>query len=132
MKANIVNGLAVKGFDVVELFMGKAVKGTTQNSAKYNEATYQFSSIGNKAKFLEEPEKYLPEYGGYCAIAMSEGSLSDPNPKSFKIQDGKLYLFTRMYWGIIDVQRQWNKDPKVKQMLADQEWRDMNLVQSIS
>jgi len=53
---------------------------------------------------------------------MSEGNLADPNPKSFKVQDGKLYLFTRMYWGIIDVQRQWNKAPHEKQKLADAEW----------
>lgn len=53
---------------------------------------------------------------------MSEGDLVNPNPKSFKIQDGKLYLFTRMFWGIIDIQRQWNKAPEEKRKLADTEW----------
>lgn len=68
----------------------------------------------------------MPQYGGYCATAMSEGKEVDPTPQSYRIQDDKLYLFTRMYWGIIDAQRQWNKKPKELRTLADEEWVKMN------
>lgn len=126
MIQNIKNGLAVKGYDVVEFFEGQAILGLKNISSEYNGAYYLFSSIDNKMIFDKNPERYLPKYGGFCAIAMSEGSLSNPNPKSFKIQDGKLFLFTRMFWGIIDVKRKWNKNPEARQSLADKEWVIMN------
>ena len=126
MKVNSKNNLAVKGFDVVAFFSGEAKKGTASNSQQHNGVNYQFDSASNAEKFKANPENYLPAYGGYCSIAMSEGKEVDPNPKSFKIQDGQLYLFTRMFWGIIDVKRQWNKDPEGKKKLADKEWTKMN------
>lgn len=126
MKVNSKNNLAVKGYDVVAFFSGEAIIGKATISHKYNDVNYRFVSVNTKEAFVNNPEAYLPEYGGFCAIAMSEGGESDPNPKSFKIQDGNLYLFTRMFWGIIDVKRQWNKDPDGKRKLADMEWRRMN------
>lgn len=126
MKINTKNNLAVKGYDLVEFFSNNAVKGKKSISVNRGQTVYNFSSLTNKEKFEKDPEAYLPQYGGYCAIAMSEGKEADPNPKSFKIQNGKLYLFTRMFWGIIDVQRQWNKDPENKAKLADQEWVKIN------
>ena len=122
MKLNLKDGLAVKGFDVTEFFNGKAVEGSTNFLHLFENGTYKFASETNLENFKSDPQKYLPQYGGYCAIAMSEGKLVDPNPKSFKIQDGKLYVFTRMFWGIIDVKRQWNKAPIEKRKLADSEW----------
>ena len=126
MKVNSKNNLAVKGYDVVAFFSGEVMLGKPTIFHKHNDVNYRFVSVNNKENFVNNPDAYLPEYGGFCAIAMSEGGESDPNPKSYKIQDGNLYLFTRMFWGIIDVKRQWNKDPDVKRQLADKEWKKMN------
>tara|TARA_B100000809_G_C14822493_1_gene417951 strand:- start:90 stop:482 length:393 start_codon:yes stop_codon:yes gene_type:complete len=126
MIQNLEYGEAVQGFDAVAFFDGKAKKGLHGISSTYNEAKYHFSSHINKDKFDQSPDKYTPQYGGFCSIAMSEGAQAQPNPKSFLIQDGKLYLFTMMFFGIIDAKRQWVKDPKGKQTLADAEWSKMN------
>lgn len=126
MKQNLKNGVAVQGYDTVTFFDGNAMKGKELYSTNYNNATYYFISEENKAKFKATTEKYVPQYGGFCAIAMSEGKEVDPNPKSFLIQNGKLYLFTRMLFGIIDAKRQWIKDPNEKKALADKEWGRLN------
>ena len=125
MKVNSKDNLAVKGYDVVAFFSGEASQGKSSISQNHDGINYHFESVKNREKFVKDPAAFLPEYGGFCAIAMSEGAEADPNPKSFKIQDGNLYLFTRMFWGIVDVQRQWNKDPEGNRKLADVEWNKM-------
>ncbi len=127
MIQNLKDGVAVQGYDAVTFFDGKAIKGNEIYSTNYNDATYYFTSEANKVKFKAGPEKYTPQYGGFCSIAMSEGAQVNPNPKSFLIQDGKLYLFTRMLFGIIDAKRQWVKDPNEKRTLAENEWRSINI-----
>ena len=126
MLQNLKNGIATQGFDTVAFFEGKATKGKEQFNSTYDDAMYIFSSSTNKNKFDASPEKYTPQYGGFCSIAMSEGAQANPNPKSFLVQDDKLYLFTMMFFGIIDAKRQWVKAPKEKQSLADTEWTKMN------
>lgn len=126
MLQNLMNGKAVQGFDSVAFFEGKAVKGNEKFKFSYNNAEYLFESESNKSKFESDPEKYVPQYGGYCSIAMSEGALASPNPKSYLIQNDKLYLFTMKLFGIINVKRQWVKNPIKKQELADNEWSKMN------
>lgn len=126
MIQNLKEGLGAQGYDVVAFFQERKSKGVEKYKVSYDGATYLFSNNDNKLVFEESPEKFVPQYGGYCSIAMSEGALVNPNPKSFLIQEGKLYLFTRAFFGIIDVKRQWLKDPKGKQILADSEWAKMN------
>ena len=99
-----------------------AKKGKTTFREEYNKATYWFSSKENSVKFKENPSKYIPEYGGFCAIAMSEGALVDANPQSFLIQDDKLYLFFSKYFGLINTKNQWLRDSENKRKLADEEW----------
>lgn len=125
MVQNLENGIAAQEYDVVAFFSNKAKKGNPSISAVYNEATYYFSSEANKEKFVKESAKYAPQYGGFCSIAMSEGAQANPNPKSFIIQDGKLYFFTMMFFGIIDAKRQWVKKPKELQKLADAAYAKM-------
>ena len=84
------------------------------------------ANLSSKAKFEKNPESYTPQYGGYCAIAMSEGAEANPNPKSWEVRDGKLYFFTRMFFGIIDAKRQWVKKPEELRALADTAWAGMN------
>jgi len=85
-----------------------------------------FYSKENREKFEASPEAFVPQYGGFCAIAMSEGAEANPNPKSWEVRDGKLYFITRMLFGIIDAKRQWIKDPITKRDLANAARTKMN------
>ena len=76
--------------------------------------------------FENSPETFVPQYGSFCAIAMSEGTKANPNPKSWEVRDSKLYFFTRKFFGIIDVKRQWVKRPEELRGLADTAWTKMN------
>jgi YHS domain-containing protein len=88
------NGIALGGYDVVSYFdSGKAVKGSKQNTAALNGASYFFSTNENQKTFEAQPLKYLPAYEGYCALAVSYGKKISIDPQTFKITDGKLYLF---------------------------------------
>ncbi len=126
MKQNIKNGISAQGYDVVSFFNGSPAKGNENYSLEHNSGKYLFATQKNKDAFAAAPDNYRPQYGGYCAIAMSEGKEADPNPKSWEVRDNKLYFFTRMLWGIIDAKRQWVKDPITKRTLADTEWTKMN------
>ena len=126
MLQNLKNGIGAQGYDVMSFFNGKPAKGDVTYTSTFNEAKYLFSSKENKEKFDKSPEAYTPEYGGFCAIAMSENKEVNPNPKSWEIRDGKLYFFTRMLFGIIDAKRQWVKKPEELRDLADKAWAKMN------
>lgn len=126
MKQNLKNGIAAQGYDVVSFFDSNPKKGNASYSTIYNNAKYLFASIENKEKFEASPDSYMPQYGGFCSIAMSEGKEANPNPKSWEVRDGKLYFFTRMLFGIIDAKRQWVKDPIIKRDLADAAWKKLN------
>lgn len=126
MKQNLKNGVAAQGFDVVSFFDGNPKKGNQAISSNYDGGKFQFSSKSNKEKFDISPETYAPQYGGYCSIAMSENKTMNPNPKSWEVRDEKLYFFTRMFFGIIDVKKQWLKKPEELRDLADKAWAKMN------
>lgn len=87
------NGLALKGYDAVAYFTGsKAVKGTAAFSATHNGATYLFASAANRDAFLANPDKYVPQFGGYCAWAVGHGYTADADPEAWSVAGGKLYL----------------------------------------
>lgn len=84
---------AVQGHDVVAYFTeGKPVKGSKDFSSEYQGATFRFASQDNLDTFLSDPEKYAPQYGGYCAWAVAEGKTAKGDADHWKIVDGKLYL----------------------------------------
>ncbi len=126
MIQNLKNGVAAQSYDIVSFFEGAPKMGNVKYMLQLNNAEYYFSSEGNKGKFMTSPESFLPQYGGFCAIAMSEGKEVNPNPKSWEVRDGKLYFFTRMLFGIIDAKRQWVKAPEEKRSLADAAWEKLN------
>jgi YHS domain-containing protein len=98
--------LAVRGYDVVAYFDdAKAVEGSAEHAAMWNGATWRFASPESKAKFLAEPAKYAPRFGGYCAWAVSRNYTADADPTAWKIVDGKLYLNYNA-----KVQGEWQKD----------------------
>jgi len=87
--------VAIGGYDVVAYFQsGKAVKGQPEIKAVNNGIIYYFSSIENQEAFTKNPVDYLPQYDGYCALAVgAQNKKVSINPEEFKITDGKLYLF---------------------------------------
>lgn len=88
------NGLAIGGYDVVSYFSEGAMKGKKSISTQHDGATYYFSSQKNLNMFKADPDKYLPQYGGYCAWGVAEKMSKFPiNPETFDVVDGKLYLF---------------------------------------
>ena len=87
-------GIVLKGYDVVAFFKeGKAVKGSSDLSASYQSATYLFTSAANRAEFEKYPAQYVPQYGGFCAYAITFGILSEPEvPDACLVYKGKLYV----------------------------------------
>ena len=89
------NGVIVKGYDVVAYFSeNKAVKGSSKYESFYQGAKYHFSSATNKAMFRQNPSKYVPQYGAFCADGLLEGKLEDIDPTVFFIRQGKLYFYS--------------------------------------
>lgn len=87
------NDLAIHGYDTVSYFTdGKATKGTNKYTASYKSAIYQFSSEKNRTLFNANPEKFVPEFGGYCAMGVALNKKLDIDPTAWKIVEGKLYL----------------------------------------
>ena len=126
MKQCIKDGIAVQGYDALEFFNGKAVEGSKDYSVEYNGGKYLFSSEENKSKFIENPEAFSPQYGGFCAMAMTKGQELRPNPRCFSVENGKLYFFTRIFFGLLDAKKQWIKDPEEKRSSADEAWKKVN------
>lgn len=88
------NGVAIGGYDVVSYFSGEAKRGFESFSVKYNGATYYFFTKANRSAFNKSPEKYLPQFDGFCAWGVGAKSAKFPiDPESYDIVDGKLYLF---------------------------------------
>ncbi len=89
----IVKGVAVGGYDPVAFFTdGKPAKGNKDLTTNYDGATWRFASAANRDAFQADPAKYAPQYGGYCAYAVSKGSTAKGDPQAWTIHNGKLYL----------------------------------------
>ena len=93
-KANIDSqGVILKGYDVVAYFkQRKPVKGDPAIESTYRGATYLFNSAANRADFDKDPAKYVPQYGGFCALGVVNGMLFDTEEDAFIVYKGKLYL----------------------------------------
>jgi len=87
------SGVVLHGYDPVAYFTAnEAVKGDERYKATYQGGTYYFASEANQKLFEDAPEKYAPQYGGYCAMAVSMGQLEDADPKMFTIHTDKLLV----------------------------------------
>ena len=112
------SNVAIKGYDTVAYFTeNKAVKGSKDFVTEHKGATWHFSSQENLDLFLSEPEKYEPQYGGYCAYAVAQNTTASIKPELFTIVDDKLYL---NYNTKINDQWQSNKEEFIQQ--ADANW----------
>ena len=112
--------VALEGYDPVSYFDGKPSEGEETFRVVHRGITYYFSSQANKERFESEPAKYEPAYGGWCAYAISNGKKMDPDPETYLIQDGKLYLFFNGFFS--NTLPKWKEDPKGLQAKADGEW----------
>jgi len=109
---------AIRGYDPVAYFtVGAATPGSDQFSASWQGATYRFASADNLARFEDDPAAYAPQYGGYCAYAVSQGAIASTVPQAWTIVDGKLYLNYSL-----SVKQRWSKDIPGNIKAADSNW----------
>lgn len=112
---------AIKGYDTVAYFTeNKAVEGESKFSTEYKGATWLFSSQENLELFRNSPETYAPQYGGYCAYAVSQGSTASIKPELFTIHEGKLYLNYNK-----SINDKWTKNKKFFINDADKNWPNL-------
>jgi hypothetical protein len=112
------SNVAVGGFDPVAYFVdGKPVKGDKAFSLDHAGASWRFASAENRDRFAAAPERYAPQFGGYCAWAVSQGYTASGDPQYWKIVDGKLYLNYDA-----SVQKKWEQDVPGFIMKANQNW----------
>lgn len=111
-------GKAIKGYDTVAYFtQGKATKGDGDFTYEWNGGKWYFSTEQNLQEFIQNPEKYAPQYGGYCAWAVSNGYTAKIDPYAWHIHDGKLYLNYSK-----SVQSTWQNDIPGNIAKADSNW----------
>jgi len=113
--------VAVEGYDIVSYHVDSEAKhGKSQINSQIGDVFYYFSSVENMKLFDQDPKKYLPKYGGFCAIgiALYDGKF-DIDPEDFLIDDGELYLFCP------DQLDNWKEDQENLKKLADEKWVEM-------
>ena len=112
------SSVAIDGYDPVGYYReGEPVPGSSQNAYEWRGATWYFSSAENRARFEKEPERYAPQYGGYCAYAVANGTTAPGDPQLWKIVDDKLYLNVSK-----SIQAEWEKDVAGYVVRADAAW----------
>lgn len=114
-------GVALRGYDPVSYFtVGKAELGSPAHSHVHQGSRFHFASAGNRQKFLDNPEKYAPQFGGYCAYGTSRGYKVSTSPDAFSVVDGKLYLnYNR------EVVKIWKQDVPGNIALAEEKWPEV-------
>ncbi len=109
---------AIKGYDPVAYFtQNKPVKGKTDISFDWNGTVWHFASAEHRDLFKQSPEKYAPQYGGWCAYGWAQGYPAKIEPEAWSIVDGKLYLNYNL-----SVQTDWNKKQSAYIQTADKNW----------
>lgn len=122
---NADRGVALKGYDPVAYFTtGRPEPGVEAYTITWRGATYRFATAEHRDRFAARPEAYAPQYGGYCAYAMSINQIADIDPARWAIVDGKLYLnknrLAHVLWSvnqrghITDGDRNWAAFPKAE------------------
>lgn len=114
-------GKAIRGYDPVAFFNeSKPVMGNDSLTVNWNDVTWKFSSEKNKEMFIAAPEKFAPQYGGYCAYGTSQGHKAPTQVETWSVVDGKLYFNYNK-----KVQESWNKDKESLIKKADSLWPEI-------
>jgi YHS domain-containing protein len=115
---SLFGGQAIRGYDPVAYFeSGQPQKGLKAFAHAWNGATWLFASEAHRAAFAAQPEKYAPQFGGYCAWAVSQGYTADIDPEAWRIVDGKLYLNYSP-----KIQKQWEEDTAGNIAKGEKNW----------
>jgi YHS domain-containing protein len=115
------SGKAIRGYDPVAYFNeAKPVMGKAEIVYTWNNSNWHFSSQQNLDSFKTNPEKYAPQYGGYCAYGLSNGYKAPTSPDAWTIVNGKLYLNYN-----IQVRESWDKKREERIEKADKQWPEI-------
>ncbi|RNC82233.1 MAG: YHS domain-containing protein [Phycisphaera sp.] len=117
--------LALQGYDPVSYFDGTPTEGEAGITSEHDGAVYRFANQANKDRFDAAPADYAPQYGGWCAVAASEGKYFPVNPETYEISDNKLYLFYNGEQG--NTLPQWEEDRENRRATADKHWAEGTL-----
>jgi YHS domain-containing protein len=114
-------GTGLAGYDPVAYFtLGRPEPGLASITTNYDGIVYQFASDEHRRRFLSDPDRYLPAYGGWCAYAMASGSYAAIDPEAWIIHDGTLYLnFSAR------INRRFQRDLNGYISAADDHWRSL-------
>ena len=115
------DGVAIKGADPVAYFeLGRPVEGKAEHAVRWNGAEWRFANAEHKALFEADPERYAPQYGGFCAFAAANGQKAKIEPEAWSIVDGKLYLNYDL-----PIRKRWeaNRDDFIQ--AADEKWPEI-------
>jgi hypothetical protein len=117
-EVNAPRGLAVQGYDVVAYFTdGRPVRGLARYAHRWQNAEWRFASAEHRDAFAAAPERYAPQYGGFCAYGVAQGYRVDIDPEAWRIVDDRLYLNYSH-----SVNRTWLSDVPGYIRQADQHW----------
>lgn len=111
-------GIALDGYDVTTYFKGAAEKGSSSYSIIMKDVTWYFISESNLKEFTANPEKYIPEFGGYCTKAVSTGFAAPADPTIFSVFEDRLYIFSSE-----EVKAEFIKDPKSLINACSKKWK---------
>ncbi|WP_092887926.1 YHS domain-containing (seleno)protein [Roseicitreum antarcticum] len=114
-------GVALRGYDPVAYFThAEPRRGDPAISAQWGGATWHFTDIASRDSFLAAPDRFAPQYGGYCAWAAAQNYLAPVDPTQWQIVDGRLYLNASAR-----IQRRWQRDIPGHIRRADANWADL-------
>ncbi|WP_420402636.1 YHS domain-containing (seleno)protein [Nisaea sp.] len=118
---SVRDGLAINGYDPVAYFSDyAAIRGEEALSVEFDGARILFAAPENRDRFLQDPDKYLPQFGGFSTFGMARGKLYSADPEVFDIIDGRLYLSRNE-----KVRELWQRNPSGYIDLAENNWRDL-------
>jgi len=121
------NGLALRGHDPVAYFTdGQPMLGSKAFSAVHAGATYVFTSAAHRDRFVAQPERYLPQFGGFCAFGVAGGYKAAIDPAAFSIVEGKLYLNYSP-----KVQERWRADMSGFIQRAERQWPQVEKTEKV-
>lgn len=121
VNSSFFGNTAIHGYDPVAYFEeGRPVEGSGEYEHAWMGADWRFARAENRDRFAADPERYAPQYGGYCAYAVSQGTTADIDPEAWKVVDGKLYLNLSK-----DVQKLWEQDIPGYIEKADANWPEI-------
>lgn len=115
------NNVILQGYDAVAFFTeGRAVPGASTHNSEYHGAVYHFANATNKERFDADPERYKPQFGGYCSMAMAMGKFEPGDATMWSIVDGRLVVQRNA-----KAKAMWNKNPRYNLRAADDNWNKL-------